>query len=95
MMLLAGLITLQAAVAPVVVSTCSPGQFVTGLSMAGIHTCATPAVGSGPTYVVLTAPRVNATTSYANITDLVIPIAANERLVFRCSIVYSANATTT
>lgn len=95
MMLLAALITLQAAVAPVVVSTCSPGQFVTGISMSGAHTCGTPAGGSGPTYVVLTAARTNATTSYADITDLVIPVAANQRLAIECHIIYSANATTT
>lgn len=95
MMLLAGLITLQVAVAPVVVSTCAPGQFVTGISMSGVHTCETPSGGSGPTFVVMSAPVINATTSYGNLTDLVIPISANQRLVVKCYVVYSANATTT
>lgn len=94
-MILAALITLQAAVAPVVVSTCASGQFVTGLSMSGVHTCEAPAGGNGPTYVVLTAARTNATTSYADITDLVIPVAANQRLDVECRFSYSANATTT
>lgn len=95
MMLLAGLIALQAAVAPVVVTTCSLGQFVTGINSTGVHTCATPAGGSGPSYVVLTAARTNATTSYADITDLVIPVTENQRLDIECRFVYSANATTT
>lgn len=94
-MLLAFLLLLQTAVSPVVVSTCSAGQFVTGINTGGSHTCATPVGGSGPTYVVLTATRTNATTSYADITDLVIPVAANQRLSVECRFVYSANATTT
>lgn len=49
----------------------------------------------GPTYVLLTATRTNATTSYADITDLVIPVTANQRLSVECRFIYSANATTT
>lgn len=49
----------------------------------------------GTTYVLLTANRTNATTSYADITDLVIPVSANTRYDIECKIIYSANATTT
>jgi len=51
--------------------------------------------GSGPTYVLLTANRTNATTSYADITDLIIPVSANTRYDIECKLIYSANATTT
>jgi len=51
--------------------------------------------GSGPTYVVLSANRTNATTSYADITDLIIPVSANTRYDIECKFIYSANATTT
>lgn len=48
-----------------------------------------------PTYVRLTANRTNATTSYADITDLIIPVSANTRYDIECRLIYSANATTT
>jgi len=51
--------------------------------------------GGGSTYVVLTADRVNATTSYANITDLSWPVAAGTRYDIECKFQYNANATTT
>jgi hypothetical protein len=51
--------------------------------------------GSGPTTVVLSANRTNATTSYADITDLVFSLAANTRYRISCQLQYDANATTT
>lgn len=76
-------------------TTCPGGQFVSAINTSIGGTCSTPAGGSGPTYVVLTAARTNATTSYADITDLVIPVAENQRLAIECHYIYSANATTT
>ena len=76
-------------------AACAGGQFVNALSINGAGSCGTPPGGSGPTYVLLTAPRTNATTSYADITDLIIPVSANTRYDIECRLVYSANATTT
>lgn len=60
----------------------------------GDSTYATPA-GGGPTYVVTTADTTNATTSYANITGMVIPVSASTRYRISCVFPYDANATTT
>lgn len=102
-MMLAALLLLQVTYAvpgesakPISATTCTGGQFVNAISVNGVGTCATPSGGgSGPTYVLLTAARTNATTSYADITDLVIPVAANTRYDIECKLIYSANATTT
>ena len=51
--------------------------------------------GSGPTYVLLTQNRATAVTSYADITDLIIPVSANTRYEIACFFNYAANATTT
>lgn len=48
-----------------------------------------------PTTVILSADRTNATTSYADITDLVFSLAANTRYKISCIFKYDANATTT
>lgn len=48
-----------------------------------------------PTYIVLSADRTNATTSYADITGLSITVTANTRYAIECSLRYDANATTT
>ena len=57
---------------------------------------ATPAGGGGgATYVVLTADRTNATTSYADITDLSFAVSAATRYDIECLFQYNANATTT
>ena len=61
----------------------------------GDGTWATPAGGSGPTYVVTTADTTNATTSYANITGLSWSVAASTRYRISCVLPYDANATTT
>ena len=76
-------------------TSCPGGQFVNAISTSAIGSCATPAGGSGPTYVVLSANRTNATTSYADITDLIIPVSANTRYDIECRLNYAANATTT
>lgn len=81
---------------PISATSCSAGQFVNAISTSGSGTCGVPSGGgSSPTYVVLTANRTNATTSYADITDLIIPVGANERLDIECRMNYAANATTT
>lgn len=61
----------------------------------GDGTWATPAGGSGPSYVVTTADTTNATTSYANITGLSFSILASTRYRVSCILPYDANATTT
>lgn len=52
--------------------------------------------GSGSsTVTVLSGDRVNATTSYVNITDLSLSVAASARYLVDCILPYNASATTT
>lgn len=88
-------VTYSAAGAITVTATGNSGQVLTSNGAGAAPTFQTPAAGSGPTYVLLTANRTNATTSYADITDLVIPVSANTRYDIECKMIYSANATTT
>jgi len=76
-------------------ANCAAGSYARGIDATGAAENCTVASGGGPTYVILTADRTNATTSYADITDLVIPVSANTRYDIECKLVYSANATTT
>jgi hypothetical protein len=71
------------------------GKALTYVASTNSFGCNTISGGSGPTYVVLTANRTNATTSYADITDLIIPVAAGTNYDIECKFIYSANATTT
>lgn len=88
-------VTYSAAGAITVAATGTSGQVLTSNGAGAAPTFQTPAAGSGPTYVRLTANRTNATTSYADITDLIIPVSANTRYDIECRLIYSANATTT
>lgn len=74
-------------------ANCAAGSYARGIDATGAAENCT--VATGPTYVLLSANRTNATTSYADITDLVIPVAANTRYDIECKFIYSANATTT
>jgi len=56
---------------------------------------ATPAGGSGPTYVVTTQDTTTAVTSYADITGMSWSVAASTRYRISCVFAYDANATTT
>jgi len=76
-------------------ANCAAGSYARGIDATGAAENCTVASGGGPTYVLLTADRTNATTSYADITDLIIPVSANTRYDIECKLVYSANATTT
>ncbi len=68
----------------------------TGATGATGPTGPTGSTGSdGNTYVVLTANRTNATTAYADITDLAVTVAASTRYDVTCLLPYAANATTT
>lgn len=88
-------VTYSAAGVITTTATGTSGQVLTSNGVGAAPTFQTPASGAGPTYVVLTANRTNATTAYADITDLIIPVSANTRYDIECRLNYAANATTT